>query len=315
MHEALRQLKHELKENPARGRSYEILSHMANKCLARAENTEVLTFEAINLLAECGTYAEQEMDPKDWVPAVGTIRKALSRLQQLQSSNRLQLGYSSGGGRGVVSLYWLELEKSEALENEASNESNSLVSYRRTPKGSIKPSLAAKLFLRNGEMRNRSPRGITFLISILLGAILWAALLGILLAALGMRDGPVSIGNLITVGLAIMGFGFGWQQIYAPWFKVVDDCVVKAPLWVTALMEDECELEMFRHDRNRWTRLVRFTADCPICGGNISLKKGAPDQKQPLVGRCGESPHAHVYSFDRTTLKGSYLGPPIIITQ
>lgn len=29
----------------------------------------------------------------------------------------------------------------------------------------------------------------------------------------------------------------------------------------------------------------------------------------PLVGRCGESPYAHVFSFDRVRLKGTYLGP------
>lgn len=38
------------------------------------------------------------------------------------------------------------------------------------------------------------------------------------------------------------------------------------------------------------------------------IQAGKPDQKQPLVGRCKEAPHAHVYSFDRMTMKGCFLG-------
>ena len=38
------------------------------------------------------------------------------------------------------------------------------------------------------------------------------------------------------------------------------------------------------------------------------LADGKPDQKAPLVGRCREAPHAHVYSFDRVTLRGYFLG-------
>ena len=52
-------------------------------------------------------------------------------------------------------------------------------------------------------------------------------------------------------------------------------------------------IEMFRHERSRWTRLVRFSADCPLCGSNIELRQGKPDHTLPLVGRCIESPHAH----------------------
>lgn len=313
MFEALQHLKSHLTENPSRGRSYDILSFMVDQCLARPDNTEKMTFEAEALLKNCGTFSEKEMDPKDWIPATNTIRKALSLSQPQQTNQRLKLGYSPGGGRGVVSLYWLELDSSEALETV--NEPSPFLTYRRSPKGSIKPSFAARLFLRDGEMRNLSPRGITLLTSILLGSAFWVAMLGVLLLSLSLREGPVSMGNIVTLVLAFLGFKFGWEQIYAPWFRVIDDCVVKAPTWVTRIKDDGCELEMFRHEKHRWTRLVRFSADCPLCGSNIELKTGTPDHKYPLVGRCIESPHAHVYSFDRMTLRGAYLGPALSLTE
>lgn len=311
MIEALQRLKHHLTENPARGRAYEILVFMADTCLARPGSEERLTFEAKGLLAACGTAAEQEADAKDWVPNISILRRTLNLAQPATAEPRLQMGYKPGGGRGVVSLYWLELEPQTDAEKTPEVEPSSTVTYRRSAKGAIKPSLAARLFLRGGEMRNLSVRGLSFLSSILLGSAFWVLLLAIMLLALSQRTGPVTMGSLITVGLTLAGFVFVWREVYSPWFRVIDDCVVKAPNWVSAFKETSCELEMFRHDNYRWTRLVRFSADCPVCGSTIELQPGKPDHQLPLVGRCVESPHAHVYSFDRMTLRGAYIGPPM----
>ena len=311
MIKALQRLKSHLVENPTRGRSYEILLFITDACLVRPNNDEKLTFEAKALLAGCGTAAEQEMDPKDWIPNITILRRALKLAQKASKEPRLQFGYTSGGGRGVVSLYWLELEPQENSAQLLEVEPSLTVVYRRSPKGSIKPSLAARPFLHDGEMRNLSIRGITFLSSILLGSAIWLAFLGIVLLDLSLREGPITMGSVIKLLVTLLGFGLVWRQIYAPWFRVIDECVVKAPLWITAFKENDAELEMFRHEKSRWTRLVRFSADCPICGSNIELQPGKPDQKYPLVGRCAESPHAHVYSFDRMTLRGAHLGPPI----
>lgn len=60
-------------------------------------------------------------------------------------------------------------------------------------------------------------------------------------------------------------------------------------------------------------RVTEFTAICSICFRVIELVSsnrtgnGKPDQKQPLVGSCKEAPNAHVYGFDRMTLKGYFL--------
>jgi len=110
MIEALQRLKANLTDNPSRGRSYDILLFMVNACLKRPDHEEKLTFEAKTLLAGCGTAAEQEADPKKWVPHPDTLQRALGLSQPDEAEPRLQLGYRAGGGRGVVSLYWLELE-------------------------------------------------------------------------------------------------------------------------------------------------------------------------------------------------------------
>lgn len=68
---------------------------------------------------------------------------------------------------------------------------------------------------------------------------------------------------------------------------------------------------MYRNnDKLNVARITEFTATCPICSGVIELANGRSDQKPPLVGRCKEAPHAHVYSFDRMSMKGYFLGVP-----
>jgi hypothetical protein len=46
----------------------------------------------------------------------------------------------------------------------------------------------------------------------------------------------------------------------------------------------------------------------PVSDKIRTVHYGKPDHKELLVGRCREAPHAHVYSFDRVTLKGYFLG-------
>lgn len=204
---------------------------MADEGLARPDATEKLRFEASALLTGCGTASEQDVEPKAWVPAIATLRRALHLAQPGTQVPRLQLGYQPGGGRGNVSLYWLELasEDSSVKDYESESEPSTTVLYRRSGNGAIRPSLAARLFLRNGEMRNLSVRGISFLSSILLGSALWLVLLSIMLLSLSQRGGPLTMGSLITLALTVLGFVFIWREVYAPWFRVIDDCVVKAP--------------------------------------------------------------------------------------
>lgn len=73
---------------------------------------------------------------------------------------------------------------------------------------------------------------------------------------------------------------------------------------------------MYRNsDKLKVARITEFTAICPICSGVIDLANGKPDQKQPLVGRYREAPHAHVYSFDRMSKQGYFLGVPRYLTD
>ena len=74
-------------------------------------------------------------------------------------------------------------------------------------------------------------------------------------------------------------------------------------------VDDNADMEMYKGDSKfRITRITAFQSVCPICSVQIQIDYGKPDHKELLFGRCRESPLAHVYSFDRDTLKGFFLG-------
>jgi hypothetical protein len=133
----------------------------------------------------------------------------------------------------------------------------------------------------------------------------------IFLLSMVYGSAAIELKQLLTLAFISGVFWIVWKQVDEPFIRLLDDRVVKAPAWVVGITEDPCELEMHRQDNAQWTRLVRFSAECPLCGGNVELRPGKPEHCFPLVGRCGNSPHAHVYSFDRMLLKGSYIGPPL----
>ena len=72
--------------------------------------------------------------------------------------------------------------------------------------------------------------------------------------------------------------------------------------------EEYADIEMYRdRERNQLTRVTRFKGICPSCSAEVVLRAGQPDHNLPLVGRCVESPFAHVYSFDRGMMTGLLL--------
>lgn len=314
MQSALNRLKQELTDRPFTGRTYELLQFMVDQSLTRldAPNPQPLTFEALALQSACASPAEREMLPKDWMPKRSVLEAALTRVQHALPLPHLQVGYAKGGGRGNPSLYWLELATApEGDTSDSTPEPAPSVEYRRSAQGTVKPSLLIRWLMRGGQIRNRSPRGLTLLVGVLIGTLLWGLSLAAVLLALGLTHQPLTSSSLVILLVSLAGFWIGWKQLYEPWFRLLDERVVKAPHWVAAVLEDPCELEIFRHDKERWIRLVRYAADCPLCGGTVELMPGKPDQCLPLVGRCLESPHIHVFTFDRTSLQGTYLGPAL----
>ena len=217
------------------------------------------------------------------------------------------------GGKGNQRCYWLDVT---AIPQEQDDQEQlqqwRRIEYRRSAAGEVKPSWLLRRIFQNGELKNRSWRGLSLLLAVLFGIILSGVWFFVGLWGVSSIDQALTLRQLGMTAFFSCCTWLIWQNIYRPWIQLVDDRVVKAPEVLLSLLEEPAELEMHRDsEKHQWTRFVRFSGDCALCSGRVLLMPGKPEHKLPLVGRCSESPHAHVFSFDRARLSGVYIGPPL----
>lgn len=142
----------------------------------------------------------------------------------------------------------------------------------------------------------------------LIFTVVWSWLL---IVAMGASSSTVVflklglIGGLtITIAYAL----FTWQ------FRLVANRVIMAPMLLQPWSGDDYLLELRKEGcagRNTMY-LVRYVADCPICGPEdgretIHIASGHFEFFGRLVGRCDRAPNAHVFSFDHITKRGRFL--------
>ena len=248
----------------------------------------------------------------------------------------IDLGYkpiivtsASGGGSKNKTLIWMDIEviESEDMAQEQIDESSvvesdeeledtedvSSITYERKATSDIKLSLLVRFFFKKGELKMLSVSGISLMLLLMLSALLDILIvIYSILVLLLLSDLPSFKLWQAMVFVVFIPFAYlNWRYFLIPLQSLPQHRVIKAPMFFANINDDNADIEMYRNrDKLNIARITEFTAVCPICSGVIELANGKPDQKQPLVGRCKEAPHAHVYSFDRMTMNGYFLGVP-----
>lgn len=325
--EVMRCLDEELRQSPAPDvKAYKVIRVLLDASINALEkgNQYPQTFDRATLLDLCDPKVKTAgRDPARWLPN-GTLETFLdSRMNSIRRRAE-QMGLKSlpaiasndaKGGSGNQRIYWLTTLPIEASDGDSLlGQAHRQIIYTRTESGEVQPVLFLRLFFRKGVLENRSWRGVMMLGAVLLGVGFLSLWVLASVWSLSALDQALTLRQLTSSAFVALMAWFVWCYVYQPWFQLVEHRVVKAPAALLSLKEDSAELEMYRDDAKRpWTRFVRFSSDCPFCGGRILLAEGKPDHQMPLVGRCGESPHAHVFSFDRARLSGVYIGPRLQI--
>jgi hypothetical protein len=244
----------------------------------------------------------------------------------------VKLGYvpviissTSDGGAKNRTLLWMDIQ---AIENTTVQQEHvddaeglgsddyiddefNIIIYERKAASEIKPSLLTRVFFRKGELKIRSVRGVLLMILMMLSFLLdvFVALFSLLIVLLINNIPDFKLWQALLFLLFIPVAYLNWRYFFMPLYLLPYNRVIKAPMLFSNINVDNADIEMYRNkDKLNVARVTEFTATCPICSGIIELANGKPDQKQPLVGRCKESPYAHVYSFDRMTMKGYFIG-------
>lgn len=147
----------------------------------------------------------------------------------------------------------------------------------------------------------------TSLIVLIVAAIwLWLVMLAMSHASTTLTFFQSGMVGAITLFLAYLILG--WQM------RLVANRVAIAPMLLQPWSRDDYLLDLRKEKgatRNTMY-LVRYVADCPICGSEdghetIHVASGRLELFGRLVGRCGRAPNAHVFSFDHITKEGRFL--------
>ena len=329
--QVFKKLEHELADFLRTGKAYECLKVMCADSIEAIQNGnwEKVTFTRWKLKAryEGSAQAADEIDPKElqkWIDDK-KLNIVLNNIIQAEHKPFQDLDYcpvirsnETRGGKGNEKLYWLDIEEKQedasgfsADQNvDGLNEINytDQVEYHRKDPSTIKISLFYKLFFKHGEMKNKSWKGLVLITLIFVSVIFWLFYL-IAVGLVLVREGQSFTSFNLLLLFGVVGFTWLlWRYQFVPIWNLPEHRVIKAPTVFLALSELDAEIEMYRDkDRNQITRFTKFTATCPICTADIVLREGKPYQDAPLVGRCVESPFAHVYSFDRVTMKGRQI--------
>lgn len=325
MLEVMRCLDEELRQSPAPDvKAYKVIRVLLDASINALEkgNQDPQAFDRATLLEICDPKVKAAgRDPARWL-STSTLETFLDARMNSIRRRTEQMGLKhlpviasseTKGGAGNQRIYWLATQPVEASDvGPPAGQARRQVIYARTENGEVQPTLLLRLIFRKGVLENRSWRGVLMLTTVLLGMgflLLWVFSS---IWSLSAIDQMLTLRQLASSVLVVFFAWITWQGLHQPWVELVESRVVKAPAPLLSLKEDSAELEMYRDDAKKpWTRFVRFSSDCPFCGGRILLAGGKPDHQMPLVGRCGESPHAHVFSFDRARLSGVYIGPPL----
>ncbi len=255
----------------------------------------------------------ERLDPQTWMRA----RQVQIEDWFRQAGHRQALRLVKSSGKGRHRAQWF-LEPYDLAQPELDNEAAPIaalpipaaqdeVTYDFTPPGGVRPSWLAWPWLRHGRFETRSPAGLLWLGSVV-AAILAAAMASLLVWGMSQSSRPLmtaDLASLLLVGLGVLAI---WHFYVRPSLLLVEDRVRPAPDALVATSEDRgAQIEFTKVDGKRVVQLVRYSAACPICAGEIELRLGGQDGRR-LLGCCSESPQEHVYSFDRVTRRGRRIG-------
>lgn len=284
-------------------------------------NSEIIAYSRSQLkMAVDGKPAAERMDTKDlgkWINDK-KLNEYLERVIHQHRKKFEKLGYipiiktnDTNGGKGNERRYWLDITELTCVENEDDLNQKldeDIIFYERVDSSEIKLSWFYRLIFKNGEIQNKSIRGLILLL-IVFGSLLFWALYVCVFAFVLVREGQSFTSLDLLFIICLFAFSYLSYKYWAkPIWNLPEHRVIKAPMTFISLQEDHADIEMYRdRERNQLTRVTRFKGVCSICSSDVVLRDGKPDQSIPLVGRCVESPFAHVYSFDRVNMSGNRL--------
>lgn len=307
-----------LKLHEGSGRHYRVLAFMASETIKRIEQSKPTEFNNLDLqeavLGRIGDDASAWLSPIWKKITTGLLPSIQDSLEGFAIAKDYTVypwvgKTESAGGSGNVALYFLTAREVTS-EERVYGELLPTADIHYLPAVKITPSWWAKWLFD----QNYSANGWRKLLYILtpmiwvIAIILFADILWILLSRIKPPLTPQDVILLLTV----IGALFYCRYVFRRLWAFMEDRIMLAPNHLVSIGEFgvcvELHKENFKDKSSpRILRLVKYLAECPICGAEVLIDKGEPDFPRRLIGRCQESPMEHIFSFDRITKTGNKL--------
>ena len=221
------------------------------------------------------------------------------------------LTLQTGGGRGNPTQYRLDfqpLSDDPIEEQEPSSDtvSTGQIRYQTEP---AKPAWWLKPIIGSEPFRMRSWRGYLLIGVVLLEALCILALWAMTLFSLhGSR--PIAASDLGLL-LVISAATWTWWHFIKPIIRLPAERVTIANELILAWSQLDGQLRLVRDSKSKilggWFQLARHWGTCPKCSGEVEIADGGRAFPGRLVGRCGDSPLEHIFTFDPVSLTGRAL--------
>lgn len=174
----------------------------------------------------------------------------------------------------------------------------------------FKPSRIAKLFFDDGFAISGYKKWIMIFIPFL-QMIMYVLMIAVLFYALKQQTlMTLSFYHLVMLAACVWFL----RDKVKRFNRFTDDRIIIASDYLMSWSETTLVQELvtvndekgnFLHKK---VQLTKYAGLCPICNAQVVLANGEPDLPRTIIGRCKESPREHIYSFDRVTKLGSFLG-------
>lgn len=216
-----------------------------------------------------------------------------------------------GGGTGRMSRYrldWAQADPGEVFAQETAKTApdKTAASHVRYVCEDIDDAgWLARIFAKEYRLTGWK----RWLITIIVGIPVLATFLLFIAMLLGTTNWsrvgtPMVLQVIASFGLVLF---VSWISI-GPLVRVIDRRITAAPWW----MQDSLDSRLLEYrypprSASRSIKAVRYAAVCPLCQGRVVAKSGGFDFPGRVIGRCGNAPVEHVFSFDHVTRGGKPL--------
>jgi hypothetical protein len=306
---------------------WKILKVMATETLARADrpSQQQREIEVLDVAKTCQPERDWEYDAaKLWFNRANPSKYLEGRKADFEAhfllnghtqGLKLRKRESAGGHRAPWYFEVYELADkhtvkpddvgttSSAQADTSATVSELGITYGVTKPGDIQLSWLGRLMLGNGAFKTKSGRGVLWA-SWMVTTGIFILSCGYVFFAMGLLNRPLHTSDLVLlIFLAAVGWA-AWRMVLRPLLWLLDDRIILAAEGLMKFKEDPAQLDMTKDEAHRYIRLVRYSAVCSICAGNIELRYGYGQNHRRIFGCCSEVPTEHVFTFDRVTRMG-----------